>query len=198
MSHASIHPVELTDGSIHLRELVADDLDRIHALVGDPAVTRTLSFDTRSRAQVASMLAGACERAQRDPRTEYYLAICRSSDDLLVGFIRLGLAGVDAGKLGCAVHREHWGVGYATRASQMMIEFGFRKLGLHRISAAVGPDNASSLAAVDRIGFTYEGRIRDHVFTNGRWRDSLLYSILEPEWTSRSKGPNLAPPDDNS
>lgn len=198
MSHASIHPVELSDGTIHLREFVDDDLDRIHALVGDPAVTRTLSFDTRSRAQAASMLAGARERAQRDPRTEYYLAICRSSDDLLVGFVRLGLAGVDAGKLGCAVHREHWGVGYATRASQLMIEFGFRRLGLRRISAAVGPDNASSLVTVDRLGFTYEGRLRDHVFTDGRWRDSLLYSILEPEWTSRSNSTGLAHPDGSS
>lgn len=144
------------------------------------------------------MLAGTRERPQRDPRTEYYLAVCRSSDDLLVGFVRLGLAGVDAGKLGCAVHREHWGLGYATRASQMMIEFGFRKLGLHRIAAAVGPDNASSPATVGRLGFTYEGRIRDHVFTDGRWRDSSLYSILEPEWTSGSNSPGLARPDGSS
>jgi hypothetical protein len=27
-----------------------------------------------------------------------------------------------------------------------------------------------------------EGRIRDHVFTNHSWRDSLLYSVLEDEW----------------
>jgi ribosomal-protein-alanine N-acetyltransferase len=29
-----------------------------------------------------------------------------------------------------------------------------------------------------------EGRIRDHVFTNGAWRDSLLYSVLDREWTA--------------
>ncbi len=29
---------------------------------------------------------------------------------------------------------------------------------------------------------TYEGRIRDHVHTNGQWRDSLLYSVLTDEW----------------
>jgi RimJ/RimL family protein N-acetyltransferase len=33
-----------------------------------------------------------------------------------------------------------------------------------------------------RLGFTPEGRMRDHVYTNGAWRDSLLYSILAPEW----------------
>lgn len=28
----------------------------------------------------------------------------------------------------------------------------------------------------------YEGRIRDHVFTNGAWRDSLLYAVLAHDW----------------
>lgn len=28
---------------------------------------------------------------------------------------------------------------------------------------------------------TYEGRIRDHVHTDGQWRDSLLYSVLTHE-----------------
>ena len=63
-----------------------------------------------------------------------------------------------------------------------MIEFGFRELGLHRISAAIGPDNVASFAVVRKLGMQYEGRLRDHVFTNGAWRDSLLFSLLQPEW----------------
>jgi [ribosomal protein S5]-alanine N-acetyltransferase len=61
-------------------------------------------------------------------------------------------------------------------------EFGFTELGLHRISAAIGPDNAASIAVVTKLGMQYEGRLRDHVFTNGAWRDSLLYSILSNQW----------------
>lgn len=184
MSEVTIHPVELARGPVRLREFAASDLDRVHALVGDDAVAHTLSFDTRSRRQAESMLAGVLDRARHHPRTEYYLAICRNIDDLLVGFVRLGLGGVRAAKFGCAVHREHWRQGYAYHASRMMIDFGFQKLGLHRISAAVGPDNTASLTGLDEHGFTFEGRIRDHVFTNGAWRDSLLYSLLEPEWAS--------------
>jgi RimJ/RimL family protein N-acetyltransferase len=37
---------------------------------------------------------------------------------------------------------------------------------------------------------TYEGRIRDHVYTNGRWRDSLLYSVLVNEWV-RTPDPGI-------
>jgi hypothetical protein len=44
---------------------------------------------------------------------------------------------------------------------------GFARLGLHRVSAAIGPDSSASIAVVKRLGFTHEGRLRDHVFTNG-------------------------------
>jgi RimJ/RimL family protein N-acetyltransferase len=68
-----------------------------------------------------------------------------------------------------------------------MITFGFRKLKLHRISAAIGPDNAASIAVVSKLGMQYEGRMRDHVFTNGAWRDSLLFSLLEHEWCATER-----------
>lgn len=117
----------------------------------------------------------------QEPRTEYYLAVT-THDDRLIGFVRLGLTGTKAAKLGYAIAAHHWGKGYATDAARTMTTFGFTTIGLHRISAAIGPDNAASLAVVTRLGFTHEGRLRDHVHTNGAWRDSELFSILDHEW----------------
>jgi ribosomal-protein-alanine N-acetyltransferase len=90
--------------------------------------------------------------------------------------------GVQAAKLGYAIAADHWGRGYATDAARAMVTFGFHELGLHRITAAIGPENAASMAVVKRLGFTREGHLRDHVFTNGAWRDSVLWSILAHEW----------------
>lgn len=67
----------------------------------------------------------------------------------------------------------------------MILEFGLRTLGLHRISAAIGPDNYASISVAERLGMQYEGTIRHHVFTSGAWRDSRLYSLLAPEWKER-------------
>lgn len=79
------------------------------------------------------------------------------------------------------------GHGYATDAARTLTDFGFRELGLHRISAAIGPDNGGSIVVAERLGMKYEGRIRDHVFTNGAWRDSLLYAVLVDEWPPVAK-----------
>jgi ribosomal-protein-alanine N-acetyltransferase len=156
------------------------------AVVGDPDVTRSLSFDTRSRHDQADRLADDITRARTDPRPDYYLAIANEAD-LLIGFVRIGLGGHRSGELGYAVRHDDWGKGYATEATSLMLDFGFRTLELHRIQAACGPDNRPSQRLLAKLGFTPEGRIRDHVFTNGGWRDSLLYSILDHEWTAPSE-----------
>lgn len=176
-----MHPVTLQGQRTTLREFTAEDLDAVHAIVGDPRVTASLSFDPRDRESAAAMLDGIQARALSEPRTEYYLAITTAPAGL-VGFVRLALAGVQAAKLGYAVHADHWRCGHATDAVSAMLAFGFDHLQLHRISAAVGPENVPSLRLVKRLGFSPEGRIRDHVFTNGAWRDSLLFSVLAPEW----------------
>lgn len=182
MTETGQHGVRLAGDRVRLREFRLDDLDDTDAILGDDRVTRWLSFDSRTREQQAEVLTGAIERAKQTPRTEYYLGVTTRTDDRLIGFVRLGFAGVQAAKLGGAVATAHWGHGHALDAARTLIGFGFTTLGLHRISAAIGPDNAASIAIVTRLGFTEEGRLRDHVFTNGAWRDSVLHSLLAHEW----------------
>lgn len=134
------------------------------------------------------MLDEIMERARAEPRSEYHLAVTakgESTSDEVVGFVRLGLTGVRAAKLGYAVAADHHGRGYATDTVRTVLRLAFGPLQRHRVSAAVGPDNAASHAVVQRTGFTREGVLRDHVFTNGAWRDSVLYSLLVDEWIAR-------------
>jgi ribosomal-protein-alanine N-acetyltransferase len=171
----------ITGKRLTLREFRTDDLDASMTVVGDPEVTRSLSFDTRSREVQVERLAQDIARAQTEPRPDYYLAIANSAD-VLIGFVRIGFGRDNSGEIGYAIRHEDWGKGFATESASLMLGFGFETLRLHRIQAACGPDNRASQRLLAHLGFTPEGRIRDHVFTNGAWRDSLLYSILEHEW----------------
>jgi RimJ/RimL family protein N-acetyltransferase len=185
-----MYPVTLTGRVVTLREFRSDDAAGSLAIVGDDQVTQWLSFESRDLDAAKAMIDGAVQRAQLEPRSEYYLAIAGEGDEL-VGFARLALTGVRAAKLGYAIRADRWGKGYATDAARCMITFGFEELRLHRISAAIGPDNATSIAVVRKLGMQYEGRIRDHVFTSGSWRDSLLYAVLEHEWAARLQAARL-------
>lgn len=178
------YPIRIVGRQVVLREFALEDVDDVLAIIGDDKVTTWLSFDSRTQDQAIAMIEGSLERAQQEPRTEYYLAVTKHDDNRVIGFARIGFAGVKAGKLGYAIAAEEWGRGYATDAARVLTTYAFTELGLHRISAAIGPENTASIAVLEKLGFTREGLLRDHVFTNGAWRDSVLYSVLEHEWQS--------------
>lgn len=177
-------PIAIHTGRLLLRDFTRTDLGGVAALVGDDEVTQWLSFDSRTSDQAGEMLDGILSRQHAEPRTEYYLAITTSEDPAsLAGFVRLGLGGGHhAADLGYALRPAWQGHGYAREAATNLIEYGFTKLGLHRIVANIGPTNQASMNLVEQLGFTYEGTIRDHVHTNGAWRDSRSYSVLAHEW----------------
>ncbi|WP_392900783.1 GNAT family N-acetyltransferase [Streptomyces sp. LN699] len=175
--------MRLVGSQVVLREFDLADVDDVLAVIGDDRVTEWLSFDSRNRGEAVAMVEGAADRAQEEPRTEYYLAVTPHDDEgHVVGFARIALAGVQAGKLGYAIGADCWGRGYATDAARTLVSYAFTELGLHRVSAAIGPTNTASISVVKNLGFVEEGRLRDHVFTGGAWRNSVLYSVLADEW----------------
>ncbi|WP_435609673.1 GNAT family N-acetyltransferase [Streptomyces sp. C10-9-1] len=177
------YPIRIAGDRVVLREFRSSDVDDVLGIIGNDKVTQWLSFDSRSRAEAVAMIEGAVARAQDEPRTEYYLAVTpKGEEDRVVGFARIAFAGVKAGKLGYAIAAEEWGRGYATDAARCLTSYAFAELGRHRVSAAIGPSNLASIALVEKLGFQKEGVLRDHVHTNGAWRDSVLYSVLQDEW----------------
>ena len=183
-----MYPIRLPGDRVVLREFRRTDTAAVHEIVGDQRVAGWLSFDTKSYAETEELIRVATAYAAEPRRSEYYLMVTRTDDGEPVGFVRLALAGVAAAKLGYAIGAAHWGNGFATEAAALVVRFGFETLLVHRVSAAIGPENKASIAVATKLGMSYEGRIRHHVLANGQWRDSLLYSILADEWARRVGG----------
>lgn len=176
------YPVEIETSRLRLREFATDDLDALYGIVGDERITHWLSFDTRSEKETSDMLTGVLERARLDDRVEYYLAVDAKDSGEMAGMVRLEVTSPGKARLGGAVALKAQRRGFALEAARAILAFGFGELSLHRITAAIGPENVASLNAVEILGMQREGRLREHVFTNGAWRDSILYSLLESEW----------------
>ncbi len=80
-------------------------------------------------------------------------------------------------------HPKAWGVGYATEAGAYLVEYGFQRLRLHRVSATVMAPNEASRRLCDRLGFVHEGTAREAQFADGRYVDVERYGLLADEWT---------------
>jgi RimJ/RimL family protein N-acetyltransferase len=70
-----------------------------------------------------------------------------------------------------------------TEAKQLMLAHAFEVLQLNRVEFLTDVLNATSRAAIARLGATQEGVLRQHmIMRDGRIRDSVLFSIIAPEW----------------
>ena len=72
------------------------------------------------------------------------------------------------------------GMGYF--AITEILRHAFDDLNLNRVELKVLPDNEPALALYRKAGFTREGLLRQYAFKDGRYRDTVIMSILREEW----------------
>jgi RimJ/RimL family protein N-acetyltransferase len=84
--------------------------------------------------------------------------------------------------IGYWIDGEHEGRGLVTKASRALTEVAFRDLAMHRVWLTADPLNTRSCAVAERLGFSLEGIRREDTYTDGRFRDTALYAVLEDEW----------------
>ncbi|MBX7052599.1 MAG: GNAT family N-acetyltransferase [Flavobacteriales bacterium] len=75
--------------------------------------------------------------------------------------------------------------GYTSEALQVILDYGFSEMKLHRVSALTADWNKASLAVLHKFGFTYEGTMRQDYMVDDQYEDSVCYSLLKHEWQSR-------------
>lgn len=93
-------------------------------------------------------------------------------------------------ELGYAVGEEFWNRGYATEASQTLIDFLFCEdsLDLEILSIQTNIENLPSQRVIEKLGFCFEGirRLADRDYL-GRSRTIKTYSMTRNEYESRKK-----------
>lgn len=85
-------------------------------------------------------------------------------------------------------NKKYWNKGLGTEAARLIIDYGFKKLKLHRIDLDVYAYNPRAIKVYKRLGFKLEGKKREHAFWKGKYYDAWLMSVLDREWKKlRSK-----------
>jgi RimJ/RimL family protein N-acetyltransferase len=70
-----------------------------------------------------------------------------------------------------------------SEAKLLMLTHAFEVLRMNRVELLTDARNATSRAAIARLGATQEGILRQHmVMRDGFVRDSVLFSVIAPEW----------------
>lgn len=76
------------------------------------------------------------------------------------------------------------GKGLMTAACRALITYCFDELDLNRVEIRIATENRKSQAIPERLGFTYEGRLRQVEWIHDRFVDHSVYSLLKEEFHS--------------
>lgn len=73
---------------------------------------------------------------------------------------------------------EYHGKGIITEAVKEVVKYGFNVMKLHSIEAIIDPGNLASEKVLQKNGFIKEAHLKENEFYNGRFLDTVIYSLL--------------------
>jgi ribosomal-protein-alanine N-acetyltransferase len=120
-------------------------------------------------------------------REAIYWCITLKNEDAAIGACTFWNfdASFHCAELGYELHPSYWHVGIMTEALSTIISYGFSELGFHRIEACPLAENKPSKELLLKLGFKYEGTLRQRHFFRGHYKDQLYFGLLREEWPYR-------------
>ena len=80
--------------------------------------------------------------------------------------------------IGYKMDRDFMNKGYCSEAIKATLPIIYDELGIHRFEALILPDNKPSIHMVEKLGFKFEGVLRDKIIIGGERLDHCMYSYL--------------------
>lgn len=74
--------------------------------------------------------------------------------------------------------KKYWGKGYGTETVELLTYYGFDRLNLNKIWLGVTADNKRALRTYEKSGYKVEGCLRQDIYRNSRYYDSIRMAIL--------------------
>ncbi len=170
---------------ITLRELRVSDAASLLALLTTEEVTRFISPPPTTVEGFERFI----QWAQRERAAGRYicLAVVPEGYDTAVGLFQVRQLDPMFGtaEWGFAIGFEFWGSGLFTAGAELVIDFAFDVIGVHRLEARAAVANGRGNGALRKIGAVQEGILRKSFLRNGRYMDQALWAIL-PEDRSKA------------
>jgi len=74
---------------------------------------------------------------------------------------------------------------YAFDAVDVLIRYGFNELGLNKIWTEIYEFDSLKINFLQKYGFKRDGQLRENYFYDGKWWDSIIFSILSREFGNK-------------
>lgn len=164
-----------------LRQIVDSDINNIFKGLSHPDIIKYygVNFQTLEATKEQMTFYADLERNE----TGIWWAVCSIDNKIFYGAGGLNSLSKEHKKaeIGFWLLKEFWGQGIMTEVMPIICNYGFEKLGLHRIEGLVESDNLNCINAMKKLDFHYEGTMRDCEIKNGKFISLDIYAKLKDE-----------------
>ncbi|MBA2287337.1 MAG: GNAT family N-acetyltransferase [Ktedonobacteraceae bacterium] len=181
---AFTHFPSLTTKRLRLRSIRPDDAEALFAILSD---RQAMEFYGHEPHQTLADTQELIRRIQAHYAARQALrwGITLQGEDRLIG--SCGFHHFDEGfhraETGYELNPAFWRKGIMTEAVAAILTYGFTELGFHRVEAIIDIVNEGSKNLLLKLGFTYEGNLRQRYVFGDRFEDEHYFGLLKDEWS---------------
>ncbi|MBI5655069.1 GNAT family N-acetyltransferase [Candidatus Uhrbacteria bacterium] len=175
----------LTSKKAALRPVESEDYKLIHKWLNDPKNTRYMFYGQTpmNLEQVAALISAQVTA----PHNTVFIVENHVNVPAPCGFA--GLYNIHPTARGAEfrifLDSVVWGNGIGTEVTELLTFYGFDRLNLHRIWLGVTSENKGAVRTYEKAGYTVEGVLRDDIYRNSRYYDSIRMAILRDEYYTK-------------
>jgi RimJ/RimL family protein N-acetyltransferase len=178
--HSSL-PV-LTGMQVVLRELRASDAASLFAMLTSEEVSRFISPPPTTIDGFERFIAWTLREREAGKYVCYAVTIKGYDTAIGIFQVRELEPCFSTAEWGFAIGSAFWGTGVFQESAELVMEFAFETLGVHRLEARAAVKNGRGNGALLKIGAVQEGLLRRSFLKNGEFVDQVLYAIVEDDW----------------
>lgn len=163
-----------------LRPYKKDDWERVHLYGSLLDFSQYDAWGPNSIEDSQNFIQFTINENNKAPQQNYEFAIIENNSGLLVGgcSLKKDYKYGSVASFGYAINPDFQGRGYATEASQELIELAFKNLGLRVLYATCDTRNIASYSVMEKLGMKRIDHIKAHKKIRGHMRDSYCYELI--------------------
>jgi RimJ/RimL family protein N-acetyltransferase len=167
---------------ITLRELRPSDAPSLLASLGTAEVTRLISPPPPTVEGFEKFIAWT--QRQREAGKSVAFGVVLKDSDTVIGLfqVRALQPAFDIAEWGFALGSDFWGKGIFMDAAQLVLDFAFEVLGVHRLEARAALKNGRGNGALQKLGAIQEAVLRGSFLRDGVYLDQGFWTILSDAW----------------
>jgi RimJ/RimL family protein N-acetyltransferase len=172
----------LRNGQVVLRELRASDAASLFTLLTTEEVSRFISPPPTTVEGFERFIDWTLR--QRTAGAFACFAVTLVGYDTAIGIfqVRSSEPGFGLAEWGFAIGSPFWGTGVFQAGAELVVEFAFETIGVHRLEARAAVKNGRGNGALRKVGAVLECVLRKSFQKNGEYLDQCLYAITDMDW----------------